>query len=295
MKMAENNIKKEVFMVVFMCELELYLQSHIDDFEEISFQSDEANTDRPLKEYLKNVIENKCKRIEEFSRIKTVQLLQNIKRQYEITDDIKNIFVNRVLLPDEITEEIKAILKRKKVANFTNPDLCLELNINGELVYETIELKSTKDDSIPGSSVQQISPYEWVIFIKHNKSGLDITTGRYIYAVNSRLQFPDRSPRPQVSFKELKNWNTKNREIGDDSIQYKATKDKEINKKLLTDWQAVLAERWVEVVFSKDKVKKEPWFNNNLRKFVLLFIDKYEKMDEAEKESYIETLKNLIE
>lgn len=295
METIEFNAKTETFMIIFMCELELHLQSHINDLTKISFQSDEANTDRPLKEYLKTIIETECKSINELSKIKTVQYLEETNSCYEITDDIRNIFVNRVLLPEEITDEIKDILKSKKSATFTNPDLCLELNINGELIYETIELKSTKNDSIPGSSVQQISPYEWVIFIKHNKNGIDITTGRYINSVNSRLQFPDRSPRPQVSFSELKNWNRENRDICSDSIQFKSSKDEKVKKKLLTDWQSVLAERWISVVFNTKKRRKEPWFNNNLRKFVVLFIEKYERMTDSEKQSYIDTLNNLID
>ncbi len=166
--------------------------------------------------------------------------------------------------------------------------------MSGKIIYETVELKSTKSDAIPGSSVQQISPYEWVIFIKHGKTDVDISTGQYLNSVNSHMQFPDRSPRPQVSFSELKNWNKNNRIVNSSSIQFSLIDDV-AKKRLLKDWQGVLAERWLEVVFSGKKRKSEPWFNNNLRKFILLFIDKYEKMSLSEKKLYTEMLKKLIE
>ena len=288
-----NNI--EQFMTIFMCELELYLLSNIDDLKKISFQLDEANTDRPLKEYLKNVIETRCNSIKDLSGIKTIQYLNEIKSWCVITDDIKSVFVNRVLLPDEITDDIKDILRTRKAATFTNPDLCLELNVQGKLLYETVELKSTKDNSIPGSSVQQVSPYEWVIFIKHNNNNIDVATGRYINAINSRLQFPDRSPRPQVSFNELKEWNIENRHICDDSISFKSRNDEKLKEKLLTDWQSVLAERWISIVFNDEKRKNEPWFNNNIRKFVVLFLNEYEKLSESDKCLYIAKLNDLID
>ena len=47
------------FMYSYMFELEFFLKSIKDELKEITFQSDEANTDRPLKEFLKLVIENR--------------------------------------------------------------------------------------------------------------------------------------------------------------------------------------------------------------------------------------------
>jgi hypothetical protein len=121
--------------------------------------------------------------------------------------DIKKIQVNRVLLPEDISDELKEIIKASKSSVYTNPDLYLELKLGDEISYESIELKSTKNDSIPGSSIQQIVPEEWVIFIKHSGKSISISTGQYIHAINSKIQFPDRSPRPQVSFKAMSTWN----------------------------------------------------------------------------------------
>lgn len=86
--------------------------------------------------------------------------------------------------------------------------------------FETIELKSTKQDSIPGSSIQQILPDEWVIFIKHTAKDVDVVTGKYRHSINSKMQFPDRSPRPQVSFKKLKNWNDNFRNFEKNVLTY---------------------------------------------------------------------------
>lgn len=44
-------------MCIYMYKLEEDLTKHKDDLIEVSFQSDEANTDRPLEEYLKKHIE----------------------------------------------------------------------------------------------------------------------------------------------------------------------------------------------------------------------------------------------
>lgn len=291
MDMIEHMKYLEPFMHIYMCELEIYLKSHTAELLEISFQSDEANTDRPLKEYLKKTIEQNCNRIEALCDINTISFTSC---WYEIDDSIKNIFVQQVLMPDELTDDIKSILKSRRKGVFTNPDLCLKLNIGGDVVYETVELKSTKSDAIPGSSVQQVSPYEWVIFIQHNARTVDVTTGRYLNAVNTRMQFPDRSPRPQVSFSELKNWNQQNRTIETDAICFDSSDNKD-KQRLLEDWQGVLAERWVKIVFTSKKRKSEPWFNNNLRKFVLKFLEIYDELPSSKQEEYKDLLHSLIE
>lgn len=53
----------DLFMYAYMFELEQYLNAHKHELLNISFQSDEANTDRPLKEYLKSTIQFKCNSI----------------------------------------------------------------------------------------------------------------------------------------------------------------------------------------------------------------------------------------
>ena len=261
----------QLFMRLYMYELELWLNEHKQELKDISFQSDEANTDRPLKEYLKNAIENQCNQLEK----------------------LKHTVINSVLLPP-ISDHVKAILRNRKNAVYTEPDICLMIVMNGHVEYVTVELKSTKSDSIPGSSVQQVLPEEWVIFIKHTMQDIEVATGQYFYAINSKMQFPDRSPRPQVSFSELYHWNSKCRNINDSVIEYSSIGDESQKYALLTDWQNFLAERWVEVVLNRTIRKKEPWFNDNLRKFVLKFLEKYDRMSEKEKDEYKKFLEENI-
>ena len=64
------------FMCIYMYKLEEDLTNHKDDLIEVSFQSDEANTDRPLKEYLKKHIEsisNETNKILKKNRIKIAE------------------------------------------------------------------------------------------------------------------------------------------------------------------------------------------------------------------------------
>jgi hypothetical protein len=200
-----------------------------------------------------------------------------------------------VLLPEDITDEIKSIVSATKNAVYTNPDMCLEIFVEGNKEYETIELKSTKQDSIPGSSIQQVLPEEWVIFIKHSSKQIEIATGQYIHAINSKMQFPDRSPRPQVSFKEMQLWNQHNRVINYAHLIYKKDNDEKSKYDLIKDWQGVLSDRWVDMLFNTTSVKdKEPWFNNNLRKFIIEFLERYEKLDEIGKEEFKTKIKSLI-
>lgn len=69
------------FMQVYMYELEKYLELHKEELKQVSFQSDEANTDRPLKEYLKSLIESSFTQIPAATDI----LLKLIKTISEIS------------------------------------------------------------------------------------------------------------------------------------------------------------------------------------------------------------------
>lgn len=280
------------FMQIYMYELEKFLETKKNELKMVSFQSDEANTDRPLKEFLKLLIETSFSTIPEKCEITEIQF-EGVNST-DITV-LKTLKINRVLLPEDITEEIREMIKESKSSVYTNPDMCLEIIFDNKIYYETIELKSTKQDSIPGSSIQQILPTEWVIFIKHSNNKIEVTTGQYIHAINSKMQFPDRSPRPQVSFKEMMNWNQLNRLIQYSSLVYKKDENEQTKYELIHDWQSVLAERWIEMLFEANTVKNnEPWFNNNMRKFILDFLDRYEALSETEKIEFKDKIKNLI-
>lgn len=287
----DNRINE--FMYIYMYNLEQFLLSRKNTLDTISFQSDEANTDRPLTEYLKNLIEKEFNKIPLDSNVKYL----NIENKLDSSlSDLDKINISKVLLPEEITSDIKNTIREYKSAVYTNPDMCFVINDGNSVFYETIELKSTKQDSIPGSSIQQILPNEWVIFIKHTPTSIDVVTGKYINSINSKMQFPDRSPRPQVSFKELKNWNKTHRTLTKNTLSYLI--DEESNEKfeLISDWQKVLSDRWIEMLFESNKVKRnEPWFNNNMRKFIISFLNKYESLSSDEQIAFKTKIYNLIQ
>lgn len=279
-------------MCIYMYKLEEDLMNHKDELIKVSFQSDEANTDRPLKEYLKQHIEKSFSSIPEDTDITSLCFEGDTFTDLQA---IKQIRVNRVLLPEDISDELKETIKASKSSVYTNPDLYLELKLDNELSYESIELKSTKNDSIPGSSIQQIVPEEWVIFIKHTGKNISITTGQYIHAINSKMQFPDRSPRPQVSFKAMSGWNKDNRIVKSNALCYEKDDDDNNKRALISDWQDVLSKRWIDVLFNATSTKaNEPWFNNNMRKFILSFLAKYENLTDAEKKEFKERVESLI-
>lgn len=283
------------FMYLYMYHLEKFLLSKKEEILKLSFQSDEANTDRPLKEYLKNLIENNFNKIPKKSNINFLNIESH---QPTVLSEFNSFKILRVLLPEEIknNNEIKKAIINKKTSVYTNPDICFEISDGNKIFYETIELKSTKKDNIPGSSIQQILPNEWVIFIKHTSSSIDIVTGKYINSINTTIQFPDRSPRPQVSFKELKNWNNSFRLICDNILTYSEDKNS-INKlNLIHDWQKVLSDRWIDMLFESNTIKaNEPWFNNTMRKFILEFLEKYETLNKNEKLNFKRKIKNLTQ
>lgn len=283
--------KIQSFMQVYMYELEQFLNTKKEELKTVSFQSDEANTDRPLKEFLKNVIEQEFVQIPRNTQVTGVIS----KDEGEVgIEELREIRVLRVLLPEEITEEIKTIISANRNVVYANPDMCLEILMEGKRYYETVELKSTKKDTIPGSSVQQIVPEEWVVFIKHSVREIEIVTGQYIHAINAKIQFPDRSPRPQVSFQEMQTWNQNNRVLEYARLLYKRDAEEAVKYELIDDWQSILAQRWIDMLFDTTPVKKEPWFHNSMRKFIVAFLERYEKMSETEKADLVCRIKSQI-
>jgi hypothetical protein len=196
------------------------------------------------------------------------------------------------MLPEELGHNLRLEISKNKSSVYTNPDILLKITSQGFSDFVPVELKSTKNDSIPGSSIQQINPFEWVIFVKHTSvEGTSVATGQYINTINSKLQFPDRSPRPQVSFRELKEWNYNFRKQDGENIRITISDTNLFAKdQLLRDWQNFLADRWVGVLFSDPKKNNEPWFNNALRKFAVKFLKQYEELDILQKNEFVEQL-----
>ena len=74
--------------------------------------------------------------------------------------------------------------------------------------------------------------------------------------------------------------------------------DTESNEKfeLISDWQKVLSDRWIEMLFESNTVKKnEPWFNNNMRKFIISFLSEYESLSSDEQIAFKNKITNLIQ
>ncbi len=279
------------FMFAYMYELEVVLMDIRQRLQVIDFQSDEANMDRPLKEFLKKFI------MEEFNRLPEKDMCMIIEDSTKIEVDythFSDMYISNVKLPEELDSKEKDAIRQNKKSVYTNPDLYLEITNGIDIVYESIELKSTKADSIPGSSIRQVNPFEWTVFVKHTEGDIKVLTGQYINSINSKLQFPDRSPRPQVSFKELFKWNKENRFIDGSKLKYILMPDGE-KADFLMDWQAFLANRWVEILFSPKTKKNEPWFNNNLRIFALEFLKRYDELSEADKHSFKQMISGLID
>lgn len=237
-----------------MFELERFLNSKKENLSQLFFQFDETNTDYFLKKYLKNIIMNKFNKLDN-SKIKKLF----IDNKIYLIKDYKNYKINKVYTFEELNKNLKEILNKNKNNYCKNPDIVIEIKNDDELFYETIEFKSTKANTIPGSSIQQIIHDEWIIFVKHTSKNISFITGKYINSINSKMQFPDRSPRPQVSFKELENYNNSHRIIKNDELFY--LKDNFLKSKLelINDYQKVLSKRWIDIILKNEEVKnKEP-------------------------------------
>lgn len=77
--------KIQNFMQVYMYELEKFLNTKKEELKAVSFQSDEANTDRPLKEFLKNLIER------EFVEIPKDTIITDIEYYGEVGIDLSEL------------------------------------------------------------------------------------------------------------------------------------------------------------------------------------------------------------
>jgi hypothetical protein len=281
------------FLSIYFYEIEQKLNSTKNELELVKFQSEEANTDEFLKRYFKNFLsihnsirETKIEKLE----------LQIDSEIYKI--DTKNLFnyqITNIFLPEELTTSQKQEITKSKSSVYTNPDLYLEISDGTTLFYESVELKSTRNDTIPGSSIQQVSPFEWVIFIKRDANSVSVATGFYINSITEKLSFPDRSPRPQVGFKNLVEWNKKYRKEEKNTLFIENKSEINSDKvKLLTDWQDYLASEWLEIIQSDSSKKNEKWFNNALRKFSVKFLEYTEGLSEEERSNLKGKLNKLI-
>lgn len=289
----KNNLIQS-FLTVFFFKIENQLNESPDGLENVKFQSEEANTD----EYLKIFFQKYLKNNNDILEIKLSKLVVNIDEEQHSIDirELKKYKIEDVLLPEELSKKQKKEISESKRSVYTSPDLFLKISDGTNFFFESVELKSTKNNKIPGSSVQQVSPFEWVIFIKREESNVIVTTGFYINSITDKLPFPDRSPRPQIGFKTLVDWNKKHRTIEDSILKISSvTESNKAKIELLEDWQDYLATEWLDIILKTEKKKTEKWFNNALRKFAVKLIEYYDKIDSKERDKLTENLKKLIE
>ena len=127
------------FMYFFMYKLELILLNEKNEIKNISFQLDEANTDKPLKEFIKNIILSKCNNINDMNLKISFSNQTNSNNIEYLSNNYLNYKINKVYLPDDLTPEIKQYISSNKNCVYTEPDLCLEIvdNLSNEIFYET--------------------------------------------------------------------------------------------------------------------------------------------------------------
>lgn len=116
-------------------------------------------------------------------------------------------------------------------------------------------------------------------------------------SITEKIQFPDRSPRPQVSFKTLKNWNKKNFISKNNSLIFKITQSEWDNKnQLIRNWKITLVEQWLKVVLDKNLTltSRSPWFNETLIMYTDKLLAHYEQLSKIDKEKLRDKLKSLL-
>ena len=191
----ENNLLN-YFLIVYFYKIEHILNQPNNGIENIQFQSEEANTDEYLKKYFQDFL-SKHNDISDIHINKLAIKIDNNESFIEI-EKLKSFKIINVFLPKELTLAQKEQIKNTKKSVYTNPDLYLEIQNGKNSYFESIELKSTKNDIIPGSSIQQITLFESVIFIKHTKNTVSVTTGFYLNSITEKLHFPEVSQKSDM-------------------------------------------------------------------------------------------------
>ena len=265
----------------------------LSELKAVIFHSDEANTDKDLKKAVKQYMKNHPTVVVDGCGMFLLDIDRNIVASN--LEDMMQFSISNVFLPEELTAAHKKIIKETKTSVYTNPDLYIEVvGISDTPQYISLELKSTKQDKIPGSSAQQANPYEWTLFVKHGGvGGIEIISGLYANTVTGRLPFPDRSPRPQVSFSQLKEWNDNFRKYDENGMRLTInTKDLDEKALIISDWERSLVKAWMEYIES-DKAPNK-WFDHTQRMFVVDLLSYYESLNEIDKKTFFEKNKKHI-
>lgn len=230
------------------------LKNNIEEFSNIKTKEGELNVDTYLKKKI----------------IKTIN-----SENVFINDNLNGIIFNRIYDNKEYFD-----LKNKDESISKITDLVISYTIDGKKLFSEIEVKKTNKDKIPGSSINQINPNKCIIFFKMGKE-TKVEIGYYSQAVSGRVAFPDRAPRPEVSFKVLEE---SNKEINETNFSEKLIESQN-EKSFLYEGQlsTYLAKQWLNNLFS---FKFTTWFHKAISIFSLSLIEKYESMNDKEKESF---------
>lgn len=282
------NMSKDDKLVYSYFSLVLYLLENSDEFKKelcsVNFHSDEANTDKELKLAVKQYLLDKL--YLPFNDNFSVEFIIDGNVYRTSFSEFKSFSIKNIFLPDNLTTEHKEWIKNNKSGQYVNPDLLIEISNGSTIKYITLELKSTKNDKIPGSSVQQVDPYEWTLFVKHNKNGISLSTGLYANSITNKIPFPDRSPRPEISFAHLIRWNSYNRVFDRDGLRFIISGEEFIAKsQIISDWKKSLVQDWLEYVKGNDKSTR--WFDDTLRMFTKEIITYYLALDDIEKKKFL--------
>lgn len=280
----------DVFMLTYLKALENNTNL-LESLGKVTFHLDEANSDKEAKAIIKDFM------LQNPIILTDCDLKIHQETKILIYPPIKFIRIKQVYLKDELTEQLKELIKSTKSNSvYTNPDILVELSNGQETKFVSVELKSTKKNEIPGSSVQQINPYEWVIFIKQGNP-VEIATGLYLNSITEKVQFPDRSPRPQVAFNTLKDWNKKNFISEKNTLIFKVTQSEWDNKNQLIDnWKLALVEQWLKIILDENLTltNRSPWFNETLIMYADKLLSYYETLSEIDKEKLRDKFKSLL-
>lgn len=288
---------------LFNAFLQLYLnvlasdQKLVTALSSVTYHLDEANSDKEAKK----VIQSYMLGNPTLPNHPTMNLRVRAGSDIVHFDNfqLSQVRVANVFLPEQLTDSMKSTIKAsKKNTVYTSPDLYIELTFNSYSYFTEIELKSTKTNRIPGSSVQQIDPYGWVVFIKQNSNRqVQITTGLYVNSITETMQFPDRSPRPQVAFDTLRTWNTDNLVFANNGYTLFYNESEIAAKELqISDWKQSLVSEWIATIFDKNLSLKPrtPWFTEALTMFSDQLIENYECYSEFEKQEFRRNISNIL-
>lgn len=287
--MKNDEIEYYIYLYFYKLQNKLNLLETRSELLKLNLHEDEANTDKPLKEFLKKFILSNNKEIQKSIVNKSLNI-SDLDSTYSFQNNIR---ISNILLPDEIPTRIINKLKDQNRV-YTKPDLLIQLiDDNDKNYYIPLELKTTKTDVIPGSGVQQIDDDQWVIFIKisKSKSANEVKTiiGKYIWAINEKMQFPDRSPRPSISFKVISNWVASNIQDDDKILSIKSHPELiDKKKRVIYDWHSILVDRWLSEI-QKPKQSKG-WFNSVIREYTKKLLEFYKASSKDEKEKLLKNL-----